>query len=674
MILFFRVFRWGWKFIFFFKARRILNIVREYLIFYNVPSTLTKEQEGIYLQKIRAYRDKLKIGMDEIELMCLDIKSFEDFFKKYENIIEIDQMGYRDYIKFDIFLKLNEEDQNRYLQLAIDFKNYKLNENGQGDINRLARYVRIPFEHILRVKDVMVSTKIAGCPLTQKEILTYYNSNRPFTENLDLLRDAWINYNEKFKNFPEVKLSVDDLMKVARKNRDIVKFVNNFYKIKSFSLDFSLDKLEVINLSDEEISSLITTLIKLKLAKIEIKFSDFYSDLGKLDVNQVLISLIKFKQAGFEFDYSELKIYFLYSKNIEKLIQALIYNKNNKLYHDYKTFYKKVIEIISNIPQTVYFDPLLYLAALEKALKNRIVEAEEYELFEKTEEQIKQDYLAGHDVFANLLMMELLAKHNIKISYTLSKFIEKSFGDEEDRIQRFKNTILSAIQPILIEGESFLVTTKDNIEIKAQIVIEVLLNINNYFTGSDEKVLLNRANTIFIDEIQKKYNHDEIILNIDTIAKNILYRLLEETPSQFYEYTKPEKMKKIDENKDEFEFFHSTEKHQNKEHNDEHKDNGINSDTFDVKKFTKEKENKLITTSKYIPRRVLIPKIEFVKETFKEYEKEKHMFEMHKLKMMAELERIRTELELKKAWAESKDGLKYLILKDDDNQKNDISH
>ena len=163
----------------------------------------------------------------------------------------------------------------------------------------------------------------------------------------------------------------------------------------------------------------------------------------------------------------------------------------------------------------------------------------------------------------------------------------------------------------------------------------VTYNINNLFKGTDEEFLLRRVKAIFIDEIQKNYNHDEIVRNIEIIGRNVLLRLKGQSPIS----------------------------------------EGSNRTDIVDKDIIKEPEQEaqFMKVSKYNPVKILIPQIEFVKDTFKEIEKLKHEYEAEKEKLNLEIAKIRAEVKIKEAWAKSKD-LKYLILRDEESEKNSGHH
>lgn len=646
------------------KAQKVANLIDKRLKLQGLKKEDIKNERKLYFDKIVKIAYKMNFNNNLVRVIAENIKSYSEFAEKINYVLEALDMDLNEYLDANKLIKLtfNGIDIELYLKIVRDFKFYKLKENEQGDIDKLMDFVKIPITDKLKITEIMVYTKNANCPLSQKKIVKYYDSYRPFTEDLESLKDAWILAYEKLEVKHNFKITIEDLIQTAKYNHNSKTFVNNLSRILDNEIIIPYEKFKILDLDDKKITDLVTLLIKTKFAGIIIDFEMVYNDMKVLDVWEILRYIVRFKDANFKLDYLQLRNYFFYSKDLEKLLRAFIYNNQKNIFEDYQKLYSSVIEIMSVKPQNVNVDPLLYLVAVEKAIKMNIFNIANEQTKQQNIEQVKQDYIAGHDVYTNLSMIELLSNYNINLSYTLSKFIEKSFGNDENRIQEFKKVIMSAVQPILFEGETFFVTTKDHIEIKANIIIEAVANLNNYFNGSDEKKLMQRANTILIDEIQRKYNHDEIIINIDKIANNVLFRLLEETPTPTTEYYSHKFMHKVNQHGHIEENEHNTDEHnktQKKEHIEDEK-----------KEFINEKEDKLIKVSKYIPRKVIIPKIEFIKETFKEFEKEKENYEIHKHHLEVEIDKLKAEIELKKAWAKS-ENLKYLILKDDETPKSE---
>ncbi len=606
----------------------------------NMDPEEIKSLHDKYFEYIR--NNIIKIDYTYIDLLefVANVDSYADVIKSIEVIIKAQTLGLDEYIDFSTVIKILKKhfDPNFYFKLAKDFKNYKLEENNQGNFAKLRNYIDIPEKHLKNIVDVMLFTKNTGYPLSQKNIVKYYDSKRPETEDIFKLKDAWI-----FAHEHKINISIYDFIQAMKYEKDPLMFVINYNKIILNDIPISYEKFKILNIKQKKIEELINLLIKAKLANIYLDFETIYDDI-KLDrdVWSIIRYLIKFQDSGFaDFDYFSLRNYSVYGGNLSQLHNAYLLNRKNKII-DYKKLYKSALEILLVKNEKLNFNSFLMLKAIEfaKAEVPRI-----------SEDEVINDYLAGHDVFSILNYIKYARNHNVKISYNIAKAL--------DKLPRgFKDIINEALNPMILKGEQVRVTTKDNIEITANIEIEAVIQLENFIKGSESDVLFSRANAIFIDEIQRKYNHDEIIVNIEKIANNILYRLNNESRERQYVYIPENKMRRITEQDSETE--QNTEKGQQKA--TEASEEEFTSD------FEHSKHNetlKFVDVSKYKPLKVLIPRINFEKDTFKDFDKVKEEFEIHKKKEQAKIEKIKAEIEVKRAWAKSKD-LKYLILKDDE--------
>ncbi len=221
------------------------------------------------------------------------------------------------------------------------------------------------------------------------------------------------------------------------------------------------------------------------------------------------------------------------------------------------------------------------------------------------QDTIINDYIAGTDVWKIIDLMKYAKDKGVEVNYIVAKILHAKGILQE--------VLYNTLNPFEIETDYIQVTTKDNIEIKTKLIILVTYNLNNYFKGTDKEYLIRLIRAVFIDQIQQHYNHDQIIQNIENISNNILRTLLP-----------PEK-------------------------------GGV----------TEGNLSHFLQVSKYNPIKIIIPRIDFVKETFKEIDKVKHEYNTEKELKDLEIERLRAEIKIKEAWAESKD-LRYLILKDED--------
>lgn len=644
---------------------RMFNILNKHLLSKGIKKEEIKIQKEQYFDKINSLIEKI----DTKDSNCvIDFFEHNNSYKTaYENlkiIKEASELELGEYLDFCKITKLiiNEKPLEEHLQLARDFKNYKLEEEEQGNFKQLLDLVKISLKDIAKILEVMIYTKNAGCPLPQKKIVKYYDSYRPASEDLELLKQAWIFSYERIKRKHDFDINIEDFIQAVKYKHDPRTFVSNFSRILDNEISIPFERYKNLDLDDQKISDLVSLLIKTKFANIFVDFDIVYNDLKLLDVWQVIRYLVRFIDTGFyNFDYMKLRNFYFFKGDLDKLHRAALYNRQKKIFEESDNFYETVVEITVVKNKNLNFDPLLFLISIELA------EALQIEPPQKTDnlhkdiiQMVKNDYMAGYDVFVILNMISLIRKNDLNLEYSTAKLIEKSAGvEDEDNAAFFKNIVYKALQPVLFEGESFMVTTKDNIEIKASIMIETVMNLQNFFTGADEKVLLKRSSVILIDEIQRKYNHDEIIINIEKIANNVLVRLLQETRENSPKYITQKQMNKVSET--------SENGHENSINHKTETDENI-AEENEMNFEQNRKEEKFINSSKYIPRKVLIPRIDYVKSTFKEYIKEKESFEFQRMEEEAKIEKIRAEIEIKKAWAKSGD-LKYLILKDNEEDK-----
>jgi uncharacterized protein YqfA (UPF0365 family) len=562
--------------------------------------------------------------------------SYEELLNAFALIIKAQNLDLDEYIDLNTIRKILTKgyDPEFFFNLAKDFKNFKLYEDEQGNFAKLRELIDIPQKDIQKIVDIMIFTKNEGFPLKQKAIIKYYDCQRPASEDITKLKDAWI-YAKKHN----IDISIQDFIQSIKYKRDPLKFVENYDKILKNDIPISFSDFKNFYIDQNKIAELIGLLIKAKLANIFLEFSTIYDDI-KLNRNvwDIIKYLIKFHDSGFiNFSYQDLRNYAVFGGDLNTLHNAFIYNKKLNIIPENELF-KKSIEILLVKNKELKFNSLLMIKALELAKKSD---------FDISPEEVHNDYLAGYDVFNILNNILYAKKHNIEISYNIAKLLEKQPNG-------FSNILFDAMNPILLKSDQAVqVTTKDNIEIKIEMMIEATIQLKNFFKGSGQDVLFRRANAIFIDEVQRKYNHDEIIMNIEHIANNILYRLNNESRDRKYVYIPNSQMLKIDnENNIEEKEIHTEKPKISDEYNNEQNNSNI----------------KFIDTSKYKPLKVLIPRIDFVKDTFKEFDKAKEEFEIHRKKAQAEIEKIKAEIDVQKAWAKG-DQLKYLILKDDN--KND---
>lgn len=654
-----------------YQAYRFSNWMMNHLIDKANSKIHDKEELEKKIDEIKAkkneFRNRMIVFFQEFELDYPDkirilnyADSYEVLKENLDFLLQAKKMELDEYMNAEILINLLRKERkiSVFFSIAKDFKNFKLYQEGQGNFNKLIGLVKIEDEQIRDIADVMIYTKNAGCPLKQKKIIKYFDSNRPDSEDLLEFREAILFAHEH--GFLE-DLTIDDFIHFVKYKRKPLTFVKNYYKIKSHNLPIPLEKFKYLHLEEQRISELISLLIKLQFADIYLDFEVLYSDiyLGR-NVWHILQYLIKFNNSGLNyFTYEELRVYMIYSSSLKNLHRALL---------DYKSTLAKKSEeeIEKEIKQFYSYCLKIFISKDDKTDFNAIklnicfINAEKYKL---TKEQIVNDYLAGYDVVSTIIMLNYAESKLLKISYELAKVYLK-FGID------LKNQVINAaLVPFVIETPEVKVTTKDNVEIKTKLNIEMVLQVPNFFNGFGEEILAQLANMLFIEEVQRHYNHDEIIINIDKIEKNILTRLYTESSSAILEYFDKSKMTKV--------------KHE-EEHHEEHEEGAethidiaeskdISIKEISLKQISQGHDIEFFKLSKYKPLKILIPRIEFVEATFKEFEKVQEEFMIHKEKELAKLEAIRADIYLKHAWAESKD-LKYLILKDDEKEEDSEHH
>lgn len=644
----------------------------------------------------KSYFGKIRANLLKIDNKFRDLRWFLiPYLNSFEQAVEYLKMfslskkyGFDNYFNFETvasLLRKGKKNLDFYFNLARNFEHYQLDENEQGDFTKFGDYDSIDDEILPKIVDIMIYTKNTGFPLSQKNIVKFYDaiSNTPnikdnfkedklyhekLIELLDSFKRAWIYQNEN-----KIEIKTIDYIQAAKIGRDPFLYVVTFSRVLENDIPLSYDKYKIIPLPEEEITKLIGYLIKAKFSDVLINFDDLYQEIiRKVPVNIVLEILIKFYKVGCkDFDYLKLRNLHFMGGDLKRFFEGYILNqKTIKL--SAKELYDYVFKILSIADLKPKFDTFLFVIALRMAKENSI----EFE-------EIIDDYISGYNVFSILDFVNFAKKNELNLSYGLAKLIDKFCNRSENEAKNcVKDTIDMALNPVFIDGESFLVTTKDNIEIKAMMKIEAIFIIENYFKGSDEKVLLDRASAIFIDEVQRKYNHDEIIMNIEKISNNVLDRLLKETRTQTTEYFFTDEN---DEHQTKSHHYENNSQHFTSTHNSHNTDGHHNTDehnhtaeikhsdkkTLKLPKQSDKEIDKFINVSKYKPLKVLIPKIEFVEATFKEFEKAKHEYENSLHEHSIHLKEKEAEIEVKKEWAKGNFN-KYIIFKDD--EENEEGH
>lgn len=656
---------------------RLVSQLDYELLANDVPRDEVKADRRKFLYKIDNVISELTVSKRDIRVFVTNVKSYQEAFEYLKLSSKAKEFKLEQYFNFNQILKLllKNKSPDFYYKLAKFYKNFNLDENNQGDFKKLIGYVDINEGDLELIVDTLIYTKNAGCPLSQKDIVKYYDSNRPHSENLNSLREAWI-----FAHEHEIPVKIMDFIQAIKYERDPHIYVVNYNKIISNDLPIPYEKFKIFNVPQPKIGEFISLMIKSKIAEIYLDFETLYDDmkLGR-DVWSVMRYLIKFHDSGFDsVNYASLRNFRVFDGELDKLHEAFLYNRKRKII-DEKVLFNRILEILLVKNEDLNFNSYTCIKAIELAYLQ--VEAEQIDLGleplskEEIANEVFNDYLAGVDVYEVVNYIKYAKEHDVFISYNTAKLINQT------KVISFKEAIFNALNPVLLkdfvknkdeEGHELLetkklrVTTKDNIEILVDMMIEAVLLPNNYFKGSDETILFQRASAIIIDEIQRKYNHDEIIVNIENISKNVLYRLMEETRNVDIEYVEEAQMKRVQLlGHGEHSENHNTHEEKTDLHKVEHSEKrNVHSEKHHIVKSDNNRI-KFITVSKYKPLKVIIPRIDFVKETFKEFEKTKEEFEHHKHQMVADLKRLEAEIEIKKAWAKD-DNVKYKFLDSDD--------
>ena len=507
-------------------------------------------------------------------------------------------------------------------EIAQKFQQHHLDDDpNYADFNKLME-ATITDKEAHEIVNVLIQAKYKGIEITLNDILKYLNSLQyTIDEPIKNLYLALIVIKEK-----GLDLRLSDLMVGTVFERPPKQLALTYARIRENDLAISKAQYLSLTLKQAIIDKIVGFMIVGKRYNLIIDFDDIVKQyqLGN-KVFDVLRILIKLHENGFkDIDFSYLTKLASQKADLNTIVPAFFYARN-KL--DLKEFLKDIERVLpvrkgngdnGNDPEENEEEAGFNLINFAKAMDLGVNE------FGIDKETLITDFTSGIDVWGIIDLMDYSKKNGVEVNY----FVAKALASES--LDNLKETIYKALNPFEIESPYIHVTTKDNIEIKVKLILLVTYNINNLFKGTDEEFLLRRVKAIFIDEIQKNYNHDEIVRNIEIIGRNVLLRLKGHEPIS---------------------------------------DGDSRTDKVDKKVIKEpELEAQFMKVSKYNPVKILIPQIEFVKDTFKEIEKIKHEYEAEKEKLNLELAKIRAEVKIREAWAKSKD-LKYLILKDEDTQR-----
>ncbi len=602
-----------------------------------------EEQKRKKLERLREKETLAKIlsldlSFRDVRHLALVTRDREVFDTVASFLVEANQLKINNYVNIDLIFKtvMRGRDINNVFRIAKMFKNTKLDEvEGFADFERLILYINIPDIKLLEMTYAMVESKNIGYQLRQKDLIRFYDSNKPFSENIHDFGQALM-----FAKKNKLDLDINDFIIAMINHREPFQFVNNFYNIEKHALTIPKRLFCSVNISQETMTEFIELYISAREQKIDLDFNALLKDY-KINKNlkRLIKYLIRFKNEDIEeIDYEKLFYYEELNGDIKSMLEAYTYAKNKDLV--FENLYEKLTKFLSGLDVGVdkkRVNALNFVKAIYFGESN----------FNISRKKIMKDYHSGIDVLALFYTMNYANLHGLKIDYIPAKIANSIFEGGLDK------AVQKALNPFTIKGKQINVTTKDNIEIVVEINIVVLLNIYNLTKGSNEDIIIDRANNIFVEETQNRYNHNEIVKNINVISEIIILRLKGEMTAEVRENIA----------------FHMEESHGHGGHGNSH-DKGHNKKEGEACHFhiNYERENeiqkKYNKVSKFIPKKILIPKIGFDKDTFKAIELAKEEFEIHKHKAEAEVEKIRADIKIKEAWA--KEGnLKYYFLKEE---------
>jgi len=601
--------------------KKLLKLVKEN---FESVSIETKDQEKNF-ERLSHEAYKIRKSLLDLDFTLLEIKKIVFSANSLQSILDLIQLlpkanvlKLKHFNKKNILLTFEKNWSIRILfEIAQLFQQHNLDEDTSfANFNSLLSST-VTDSEVKEIVKVLVQAKYKDLPIKQNDIIKFVSSikKEKIEDPIKNLYLGLVIIKEK-----NLDLNFSDLLVAAISGRPPKNVALTYVKIRDNDLAIRKDEYITLNLKQSIIDKIVNLMFIGKKYNLIIDFEDIVKQflLGN-NVLEVLHIVVKLREKGFnnvEFNYiTKLS---LGGVDLNTVIPAFVYAEKRL---DIKEFMKDIergLTLRKNGTST-QFNLINFAKALDLGVNE----------FSIDKETLILDFASNVKVWEILDFMNYSKKHNVEVNYSTAKALAKVDFDN------FKNIIYKSLNPFEIESPNFYVTTKDNIEIKVKLIIFVVYNIKNIFKGTDEEYLLRRVKAIFIDEIQKNYNHDEIVKNIEIISRNILLRLKGDNP--------------IGKEKDQ---LHKVDKEIIREH---------------------ELEGQFMEVSKFIPIKVLIPHIEFVKDTFKEIEKLKQKYETEKEKLKLELDKLRAEVKIQEAWAKSGD-LKYLILKDDDSKSHNPHH
>ncbi len=558
--------------------------------------------QKIYLKKLRYQASRLLSSLTKLGYSSIDIDNILKYADTAQIVKEIIYTSSKaktlnlSYFKPKYVIKALERNWNipTLFYIVEKFEQHKLDENPEfANFDKLFTYPSFSDKHAKNLVEILIQFKYHEIQVTQDQVIRYFNANRPDSEDLKNLYYGLLISKEK-----NLDLKINDFIKGIIDKRQPRALATTYAKIKDNNLAISKERYMTMGIEQSIIDRIVNFMILAKKHGLIIELEDIVKQYSAgANVFDVLRILIKLHENGFtQINFGYLTKLAIFKVDLSKVIAAFNYAKKNL---DFDQFIKAIDRILpirkSNSDES--FNLVNFAKSLHIGTS----------VFGLDWDTILNDYISGLDVWGIIDMMNYAKSQGIALNYAVAKILNAQ--------GKLKEVIYNTLTPFEITTDYIHVTTKDNIEIKVKLVLLVTYNLGNYFKGTGEEYLIRLVKAIFIDEVQKHYNHDEIVQNIDKISKNILLHL-----------TPPE-------------------------------NGGIEENN--LSQFLKVNKYKLI--------KVLIPHIEFVKETFKEIEKVKHHYNAQKELIDLELERLRAEIKIKEAWAQSPD-LRYLILKDENDE------
>ena len=579
--------------------------------------------------------------------------TIDDLSQLLSYLLKAKQFKIGNYINFKEFIAILANGRNieEMFKIAKIFKNTNLDEDEEyADFHKLVALLDVHDLKLYEMTIAMLESKNAGCQIKQKNIVKYFDSHRPASENIIEFCEAKI-----FAHKNKLDLETKDFINAIINNRASFEFATNYYKIDKYGLIISKQEFIGLMLSQQTITELIDLYIDAREHDIDLNFREILRDYKlNIELKKIIITLLNFKNSGFEITYKQLFHFVQIGGDLTSLYNAYLLNKAYKL--NIPNLFEMLTKTIASMNKGEESPPINVSNIVKSINLGKT-------MFNVSKEDVLKDYRLGADVWGTMYSLQYAKNKNLDIPYGLAKFINKLPG------MTVKSAIHDALNQKILHFKDIKVTTKDNIEITVEIDVSVLLNLPNIFNGSGEDVLYNRVKILFIEEIQNKYNHDKIIENIEYISNNILLKLKgemsEAEANRKNKYPTESHHSGHDSHGDVHDSHakkHHEEKDEHHSKKDEHAEHKFNKNYYTDKNKDEKQYN---FVSKFIPTNIIIPKIDFVKDTFKEIEKAKADFEHHLHHEHAKLEKLQAEIAVTKAWAKS-ENLKYYILKDKD--------